>query len=90
MLLLTHTEGLRRWGVAEVRDRFRVIGGRACRPVSNARWQVATVAALQDGGLTWSAALAEMLRLVLRAHAQQRTCAYSGTRSPREQVGSHD
>lgn len=63
LLPMAH-EGLRRWGVdAEVRDRFLgVIGGRAQTGRNGARWQVATVAALQDGGLTRPAALAEMLR----------------------------
>ncbi|WP_031683545.1 glutamate--cysteine ligase [Mycobacterium tuberculosis] len=62
LLPMAH-EGLR-WGVdAEVRDRFLgVIGGRAQTGRNGARWQVATVAALQDGGLTRPAALAEMLR----------------------------
>lgn len=63
LLPMAH-EGLRRWGVdAEVRDRFLgVIGGRAQTGRNGAHWQVATVAALQDGGLTRPAALAEMLR----------------------------
>lgn len=48
---------------AEVRDRFLgVIDGRARAGRNGASWQVATVRALQDGGLSRRAALAEMLR----------------------------
>ena len=56
--------GLRRWGVAaEARDRFLgVIEGRARTGRNGASWQVSTVRALQDGGMTRPAALAEMLR----------------------------
>jgi hypothetical protein len=63
-LLPIADEGLRRWGVdAEVRDRFLgVIEGRARTGRNGASWQVSTVAALQDGGMTRPAALAEMLR----------------------------
>ena len=63
-LLPMADEGLRRWGVdAEVRDRFLgVIEGRAATGRNGARWQVSTVRALQDGGMTRPAALAEMLR----------------------------
>jgi hypothetical protein len=63
LLPMAH-EGLRQWGVdAEVRDRFLgVIEGRAATGRNGARWQVATVRALQDGGMTRPAALAEMLR----------------------------
>ncbi|WP_322857530.1 glutamate--cysteine ligase [Mycobacterium shigaense] len=63
LLPMAH-EGLRSWGVdAEVRDRFLgVIEGRAKAGRNGAGWQVATVHALQDGGMTRSAALAEMLR----------------------------
>jgi hypothetical protein len=55
---------LRRWGFdAEVRDRFLdVIEGRARTGRNGASWQVSTVGRLQDGGMTRSAALAEMLR----------------------------
>ena len=63
-LLPMADEGLRRWGVdAEVRDRFLgVIEGRATSGRNGASWQVSTVRALQDGGMTRPAALAEMLR----------------------------
>jgi hypothetical protein len=63
LLPIAH-EGLRRWGVAtEVRDRFLgVIEGRAKTGRNGARWQVSTVQALEDGGRTRRAALAEMLR----------------------------
>jgi hypothetical protein len=63
LLPMAH-EGLRRWGVdAEVRDRFLgVIEGRAKVGRNGASWQVSTVRALQDGGMTRRAALAEMLR----------------------------
>ncbi len=63
LLPMAH-EGLRRWGVdAEVRDRFLgVIQGRAKTGRNGASWQVSTVRALQDGGMTRPAALAEMLR----------------------------
>jgi len=63
LLPIAH-EGLRRWGVdADVRDRFLgVIEGRARTGRNGASWQVSTVQALQDGGMTRPAALAEMLR----------------------------
>ncbi|GLE52429.1 glutamate--cysteine ligase [Mycobacterium montefiorense] len=63
LLPIAH-EGLCRWGVdAEVRDRFLgIIEGRAKTGRNGASWQVATVRALQDGGMTRPAALAEMLR----------------------------
>jgi hypothetical protein len=63
-LLPMAQEGLRRWGVdAEVSDRFLgVIEGRARAGRNGATWQVSTVQALQDGGMTRAAALAEMLR----------------------------
>ncbi|MEB3982778.1 glutamate--cysteine ligase [Mycobacterium sp. 663a-19] len=63
-LLPIADDGLRRWGVdAEVRDRFlSVIEGRATTGRNGASWQVSTVRALQDGGMTRPAALAEMLR----------------------------
>ncbi|BBX99284.1 glutamate--cysteine ligase [Mycobacterium lacus] len=63
-LLPMADEGLRRWGVdAEVRDRFlSVIQDRASTGRNGARWQVSTVRALEDGGMTRRAALAEMLR----------------------------
>ncbi|ORW11886.1 hypothetical protein [Mycobacterium kyorinense] len=63
-LLPMADEGLRAWGVAaEVRDRFlAVIEGRAKTGRNGAAWQVSTVRALQEGGMTRPAALAEMLR----------------------------
>ena len=63
LLPIAH-EGLRRWGVAvEVRDRFLgVIEGRAETGRNGASWQVSTVRALQDSGMTRPQALAEMLR----------------------------
>lgn len=63
-LLPIADEGLQRWGVdAEVRDRFLgVIEGRARAGRNGASWQVSTVRALQDGGMSRPAALAEMLR----------------------------
>ncbi len=63
-LLPIAQEGLRRWGVdGEVRDRFLgVIEGRARTGRNGATWQVSTVQALQDSGMTRPAALAEMLR----------------------------
>jgi hypothetical protein len=63
LLPMAH-EGLRRWGVdTEVRDRFLgVIEGRTKTRRNGAVWQVATVRALQERGMTRPAALAEMLR----------------------------
>jgi hypothetical protein len=63
LLPMAH-EGLARWGVdAEARDRYLgVIEGRARTGRNGAAWQVATVQALQQGGMTRPAALAEMLR----------------------------
>jgi hypothetical protein len=63
-LLPMADEGLQRWGVAgEVRDRFLgVIEGRARTERNGAVWQVSTVRALQERGLSRPAALAEMLR----------------------------
>jgi hypothetical protein len=63
LLPMAH-EGLRRWGVAaEVRDRFLgVIEGRAKTGRNGAAWQVSTVCALEQRGMTRSAALAGMLR----------------------------
>ena len=56
--------GLDRWDVAaEIRDRvLGVIEGRARAGRNGASWQVSTVRALQERGLTRPAALAEMLR----------------------------
>jgi hypothetical protein len=63
LLPMAH-EGLRQRGVdAQVRDRFLgVIEGRAKTGRNGARWQVSTVRALEDDGMTRPAALAEMLR----------------------------
>jgi hypothetical protein len=63
LLPMAH-EGLQRWGVdVEVRERFLgVIEGRARARRNGASWQVSTVAALEDGGMTRPRALAEMLR----------------------------
>jgi len=63
LLPIAH-EGLRRWGVDdEVRDRFLgVIEGRARTGRNGASWQVSTVRTLEDGGVSRSAALSEMLR----------------------------
>jgi hypothetical protein len=63
LLPMAH-QGLERWGVAtEVRERFLgVIEGRARNRRNGALWQVSTVHALQEGGMTRPAALAEMLR----------------------------
>ncbi|MGH3553824.1 MAG: glutamate--cysteine ligase, partial [Mycobacterium sp.] len=63
LLPMAH-EGLTHWGVAaEVRDRFLgVIEGRAKTGRNGAAWQVSTVRALQESGMTRPAALAEMLR----------------------------
>lgn len=56
--------GLQRWGVeVAVRDRFLgVIEARAKARRNGASWQVATVAALEEAGMTRPQALAEMLR----------------------------
>jgi hypothetical protein len=63
LLPMAH-QGLTRWGVAaEVRDRFLgVIESRAKTGRNGAVWQVSTVRALEEGGLSRPAALAEMLR----------------------------
>jgi gamma-glutamyl:cysteine ligase YbdK (ATP-grasp superfamily) len=63
-LLPMADEGLRAWGVAaDVRDRFLgVIEGRAKTGHNGAAWQVSTVRALQESGMTRPRALAEMLR----------------------------
>ncbi|GAB1814395.1 glutamate--cysteine ligase [Mycobacterium sp. MUNTM1] len=74
-LLPIADEGLQRWGVdAEVRDRFLgVIEGRARAGRNGASWQVSTVRALQDGGMSRPAALAEMLH---------RYCEYMHANAP--------
>jgi gamma-glutamyl:cysteine ligase YbdK (ATP-grasp superfamily) len=63
-LLPMADEGLRRWEVAsEVRDRYLgVIEGRAKTRRNGAAWQVSTVQALQERGMTRPSALAEMLQ----------------------------
>jgi len=73
-LLPLADEGLRRWEVdVETRDRFLgVIEGRAKTGRNGASWQVATVRALQQRGMTRPAALAEMLRRYCRhMHANE-------------------
>jgi hypothetical protein len=80
LLPMAH-EGLRRWGVAaEVRDRFLgVIEGRAKTGQTGASWQVATVRALQERGMTRPEALAEMLRLYCqRMHSNQPVHTWDG------------
>jgi hypothetical protein len=74
LLPMAH-DGLERWGVdSGVRDRFLgVIEGRARTGRNGAVWQVSTVRALQEGGLSRPAALAEMLR---------RYCAHMHTNEP--------
>jgi hypothetical protein len=74
-LLSMADEGLRQWDVAaEVRDRFLgVIEGRAKTGRNGAAWQVSTVRALQQSGMSRPAALAEML---------QRYCAHMHTNEP--------
>ncbi|OHU98075.1 glutamate--cysteine ligase [Mycobacterium talmoniae] len=64
-LLPMAEEGLRSWGVsAAVRDRYLgIIEGRAKTGRNGAAWQVATVRALQQSGMSRPAALAEMLKL---------------------------
>jgi hypothetical protein len=64
-LLPMADEGLRRWGVAgEVRDRYLgVIEGRAKTGRNGSVWQVSTVRALHERGMTRPEALAGMLRL---------------------------
>src|SRR4051794_1770541 len=73
-LLPMADEGLRRWEVAsEVRDRYLgVIEGRAKTARNGATWQLATVQALQERGMTRPNALAEMLRLYCqRMHSNE-------------------
>ena len=73
-LLPMADEGLRRWEVAsEVRDRYLgVIEGRAKTGRNGATWQVSTVQALQERGMTRPNALAEMLRLYCeRMHSNE-------------------
>jgi len=80
LLPMAH-DGLRSWGVAaEVRDRFLgVIEGRAKRGLNGAAWQVATVQALQAGGLDRPRALAEMLHLYCeRMHSNEPVHTWDG------------
>lgn len=80
LLPMAH-EGLRRWGVAgEVRERFLgVIEGRAKTGRNGAQWQVATVNALQERGLTRPDALAEMLKLYCeRMHSNEPVHTWDG------------
>jgi len=80
-LLPMADEGLRRWEVAsEVRDRYlSVIEGRAKTGRNGASWQVATVQALQERGMTRPSALAEMLRLYCeRMHSNEPVHTWDG------------
>jgi hypothetical protein len=73
-LLPMADEGLRRWEVAgDVRDRYLgVIEGRAKTGNNGSTWQVATVQALQERGLSRPNALAEMLRIYCeRMHSNE-------------------
>jgi hypothetical protein len=65
---------------AEVRDRFLgVIEGRAKTGRNGATWQVSTVQALQQRGLTRPQALAEMLRLYCeRMHSNEPVHTWDG------------
>jgi hypothetical protein len=80
-LLPMAEEGLRRWEVAgEVRDRYLgVIEGRAKTGVNGSTWQVATVQALQNNGLSRPNALAEMLHLYCeRMHSNEPVHTWDG------------
>lgn len=80
-LLPMADDGLRRWGVAaDVRDRFLgVIEGRAKTGRNGSAWQVATVHALQERGLTRPAALAEMLHQYCeRMHSNEPVHTWDG------------
>jgi hypothetical protein len=80
-LLPMADEGLRRWEVAgEVRDRYLgVIEGRAKTGRNGAAWQVSTVQALQERGMTRPNALAEMLRLYCqRMHSNEPVHTWDG------------
>ncbi len=84
VLLPMADEGLIRWGVAaEVRDEFLgAIEGRAKSGQNGASWQVSTVRALEDGGLSRPQALAEMLRLYCeRMHANLPVHLWTGPAS---------
>ena len=80
LLPMAH-EGLRRRGVAtEVRERLLgVIEGRAKTGRNGSVWQVQTVHALQERGLTRPQALAEMLRLYCqRMHSNEPVHTWDG------------
>ncbi|MBS1696395.1 MAG: glutamate--cysteine ligase [Actinobacteria bacterium] len=80
LLPMAH-EGLRRWDVdADVRERYLgVIEGRAKTGRNGAAWQVSTVAALQERGLSRPEALAEMLRLYCqRMHSNEPVHTWDG------------
>jgi hypothetical protein len=80
-LLPMADEGLRRWEVSgEVRDRYLgVIEGRAKTGVNGSTWQVATVQALQERGLSRPSALAEMLRIYCeRMHSNEPVHTWDG------------
>jgi hypothetical protein len=80
LLPLAH-EGLRRWGVAaDACDRFLgVIEGRAKTGRNGSVWQVRTVHALQEGGLSRPRALAEMLHLYCeRMHSNEPVHTWDG------------
>jgi hypothetical protein len=81
LLPMAH-DGLTSWDVApEVRDHFLgVIEGRAKTGRNGSTWQVATVHALQDGGLTRPQALAEMLRRYCeRMHSNEPVHTWDGS-----------
>ena len=80
-LLPMADEGLRRWEVSgDVRDRYLgVIEGRAKTGRNGAAWQVSTVQALQERGMTRPNALAEMLRLYCeRMHSNEPVHTWDG------------
>ena len=80
-LLPMADEGLRRWEVSgDVRDRYLgVIEGRAKAGRNGAAWQVSTVQALQERGMTRPNALAEMLRLYCeRMHSNEPVHTWDG------------
>jgi hypothetical protein len=80
-LLPMADEGLQRWEVAaDVRDRYLgVIEGRAKSGVNGSVWQVATVHALQERGLSRPDALADMLRLYCeRMHSNEPVHTWDG------------
>ena len=80
-LLPMADEGLRRWEVAgEVRDRYLgVIEGRAKTGVNGSTWQVATVQALQERGLSRPSALAKMLQIYCeRMHSNEPVHTWDG------------